>query len=395
MISLNYKGRIHRGKFTARSLRYIASDQAARFIPALQRRWLLPLEPMPIEAAATHALPLPSIVVETPLPECFRAVGISYPTPVQQTHTVYSLEDILMTGWAGAMMKNGLFLAVRPRPNWVSSIRARPHRLRSLSSARRYINLMTPIPARGHVFHWLFDYILPTIAYLESGQAPGDLGLIVNAARTGLQTRTLAFLQDNYGISVIEGLAEDEAIRVPRLQAIVAQHDRPRGLQFPPALQRVGDLAAYLERDAPQRVWPKRVYVSRNDARLRRVTNEDALRRTLQPRGFECVELSALPLSQQVALFRNAEAIIGPHGAAFGNAIWCRPGTSIIEFIPRPNPGRRTTRPLANSDFWFIALQQGLHYRCALAGMVQDSDAFEIPDQLLLQALDAAGLHPP
>ena len=89
MFSLQYKGRIYRGKFTSRAIRYILSDQAARLFPALQRRWLLPIEALPIEQAARDVLPLPSAPIGAELPEPFRKLGISFPRPVRQTHHVY------------------------------------------------------------------------------------------------------------------------------------------------------------------------------------------------------------------------------------------------------------------------------------------------------------------
>ena len=64
MVSLQYKGRIHKSKFTMRSLRYILSDQAARLFPALQQRWLLPVESRPIAEAACGDCPLPSARVD-------------------------------------------------------------------------------------------------------------------------------------------------------------------------------------------------------------------------------------------------------------------------------------------------------------------------------------------
>lgn len=38
------------------------------------------------------------------------------------------------------------------------------------------------------------------------------------------------------------------------------------------------------------------------------------------------------PISSQASLFHSAQLIAGPHGAALANMIWCRDGTSIVEF---------------------------------------------------------------
>ncbi len=389
MFFLYYKGRIHRGKFTARSIRYILSDQAARIIPALQRRWLFPTEPQPIAEAAREVLPFPSAVIDDGLPEPFRKLGMSFPRPVQHTHRIYSVDDAAVTGWAGAMIKNGLLLTVRAQHNWVSSLRARPHMLRKFSGNRPYFNLMTPIPARSHVFHWLYDSVLPLVTFLESGLAEKDLGLIVNARQSELQARTIAFLKARYGIEAIEPLAEDEAAIVPHLVAAVGEYGLPAGLQSPLGMALLEDMGRFIAADAALEETPKRIYVSRNDARLRRVLNEDELLPKLEARGFQQVTMAGMPIAQQVALFLNAEAVVGPHGAAFAHTSWCRPGTKIVEFIPSPDPRRSTTRPLANADFWFIALQRNLNHRCYLAGQVQRRDAFAIPRDLLIQALDA------
>ena len=40
-------------------------------------------------------------------------------------------------------------------------------------------------------------------------------------------------------------------------------------------------------------------------------------------------------LSTQVALFSTADVVIGQHGAGLVNLLWARPGTSVIEFVPR------------------------------------------------------------
>ena len=175
MIYLQYKGRIHKGKFTSRSIGYILSDQAARLFPALQRRWLFPVESQPIAEAAREIFPIHSLVADAPPPACFDGLGLRPPCPVQQTHSVYFVDDAAVTGWAGAIVKNGLLLTVYPDHNWVSAIRLRPYRTRTLPASRQYFNLMAPIPARGHIFHWLFDSILPFIALVESGRAGKEL----------------------------------------------------------------------------------------------------------------------------------------------------------------------------------------------------------------------------
>ncbi len=395
MVSLQYKGRIHKAKFSMRTVRYILSDQAARAIPALQRRWLLPVEAMPVALAAEGDLAVPAAAVETPFPDCLIKLGIPRPEPLQLTDHFYSLKDVVVTGWAGAMIKNGLFLAVRPQPNWVSALRAHPHRLRQLPDTRPYYNLMAPIPARGHIFHWLFDSIMPLFTFLENGGGDMDLGLIVNAVRSPFQQSTLDFIQARYGLRAIETLGQREAVHVPHLRAAIPVPHVPRALQAPQGLGLLGELGRFIAGDGAGKPSPRRIYISRNDARLRRVSNEDRIVPILEARGFSRVTLKGMPIADQVRLFREAEAVAAPHGAGLAHTAWCSPGTKIIEFFPSPG-GPRGRVKNASADMWLIAVQRGLDHRCYLAGPPEGrTDSFAIPEELLLQALMAASLTTP
>ena len=87
---------------------------------------------------------------------------------------------------------------------------------------------------------------------------------------------------------------------------------------------------------APSRlISPKRVYVSRRDAKIRFVSNESDLTETLSEFGFETLVMSDLTLAEQINVFRSAECIIGPHGAAFANLAFTKPGSTFMEFFCR------------------------------------------------------------
>jgi len=394
MVSLQYKGRIHRRKFTGRTVRYILSDQAARLFPALQRRWLLPVESKPIADAVSGDIALPSLRVEADLPDVFRKLRLIPPTPLQLADHIYTLEDVYVTGWAGAMIKDGLLLTVRPQHNWVSGLRARPHRLRTLSADRPWFNLMTPVPARGHIFHWLCNYMLPLLSYLESGRAGETPGLLVNENPSAFQERTVSYLRERYGIEAIVALGPDEAARVPRLLADVPVPYNPRGLQSPLGLARLDDLGRFLAAGAERADDPKRLYISRNDARLRRVLNEERLLPMLQSYGFERVVLGKLPIERQVALFRNAEAVVAPHGAGLAHLAWAKPGTRVREFFPDLDAnGARVQN--ASFNFWLISQLVGLDYGVRLAGPIETkTDGFRIDEAVLADMLADAIAEP-
>jgi capsular polysaccharide biosynthesis protein len=84
-------------------------------------------------------------------------------------------------------------------------------------------------------------------------------------------------------------------------------------------------------------VTPKRVYISRADAKIRFVSNESELQDTLLKFGFTTLVMSKLSLAEQISVFRAAECIIGPHGAAFTNLAFAQPGSTFIEFFSKGN----------------------------------------------------------
>ncbi len=389
MVSLQYKGRIHKSKFSMRSLRYILSDQAARLFPALQRRWLLPVESRPIAEAASGDCPLPSATVDAALPSLYRELGIELPAPLQLTDHIYSLDDVLVTGWAGAMIKDGLLLTIRPQHNWVAALRAYPHRLRTLPSERAYFNLMAPIPARGHIFHWLFNAMVPLLAFLESGACESGLGLIVNAGQSEFQKLCIGYLKARYRITAIEPVAQHEAVFVPRLRAAIPVPHIPRALQSPLGLACLDDLGRFISQDVREDSG-KRIYISRNDARLRRVLNEKSLLPSLEAFGVQPVMLAKQPIARQIALFRRAGMIVAPHGAGLAHIAWCRPGTKIVEFFPSPGGPRGRVRN-ATYDYWLLSQLLGLDYACCLAGPVETrDDGFQIGEAVLTRAIEDA-----
>ena len=49
--------------------------------------------------------------------------------------------------------------------------------------------------------------------------------------------------------------------------------------------------------------------------------------------GFEAVRPETMSLSDQIMLFRQAEAIVAPHGSALTNLGFARPGCLVVELL--------------------------------------------------------------
>jgi hypothetical protein len=97
----------------------------------------------------------------------------------------------------------------------------------------------------------------------------------------------------------------------------------------------------------------KRLYISRKDAKSRKVINESEIIPILQNYNFEVAHLTGLSVKDQISLFSSAEAIIGPHGAGLSNIVFCSPSTKIIEFF---------TPDYLNACFWSLSEICNLNY---------------------------------
>jgi len=76
------------------------------------------------------------------------------------------------------------------------------------------------------------------------------------------------------------------------------------------------------------------IFVSRRkiDFPRRRILNEDALAPILARHGVQMVEFENISMSDQIRLFRNSWAIIGPHGAGMANLAFSKRGADCLLF---------------------------------------------------------------
>jgi capsular polysaccharide biosynthesis protein len=115
--------------------------------------------------------------------------------------------------------------------------------------------------------------------------------------------------------------------------------------------------------------------VSRNDATVRRIVNEEPLVKALAPFGFEAVCCGGMSFADQVRLFSEAKIIVGPHGGGLTNIVFAQPGATVIEVFP-PS--------YINGCFWALSDVCGHKYGFTV-GMQRGQDIeVEVPKLLRL-----------
>ncbi|MEW9669189.1 DUF563 domain-containing protein [Ammoniphilus sp. 3BR4] len=106
----------------------------------------------------------------------------------------------------------------------------------------------------------------------------------------------------------------------------------------------------------------KRIYVSRKNASVRKILNEDQVIGVLEEYGFRTVYLEKMTVAEQIGLFSSSSAVIAPHGAGLTNLVFCHKGTKVIETFPRD---------FVPEYYWKISALMNLDYYYLIGDVVK------------------------
>ena len=109
-----------------------------------------------------------------------------------------------------------------------------------------------------------------------------------------------------------------------------------------------------------------RLYISRSKAQHRKVINEDDLSEILVEFGFKIVFAEEYTALEQIHLFKDAEAVMGLHGAGLSNMLFCKEGTKVIELRQRGG--------VQNNLFYQLASTLGHPYYCYFSEQAVTTD---------------------
>lgn len=105
----------------------------------------------------------------------------------------------------------------------------------------------------------------------------------------------------------------------------------------------------------------RRLYATRSAIGQRSVANEEAVRACLARYDFQPVDAGTLSVKEQMAAFTEAEIVVGAHGGALANLVYCAPGTPVIELMPAS---------YINPCFRLLCWSAGLVYGCLVCPCV-------------------------
>jgi capsular polysaccharide biosynthesis protein len=137
-------------------------------------------------------------------------------------------------------------------------------------------------------------------------------------------------------LDVPDGLIREIAPRPVFLEhAIVSNRLSGVGCQnaHPQHREAFAKILANVRKHAPAVETPRRVLICRGLTNSRNLTNRAATIEAMKALGFVAIQPEKLPFDEQVLTFAQADFIVCEFGAAMANAMFCRPGTKVVEII--------------------------------------------------------------
>ena len=89
-----------------------------------------------------------------------------------------------------------------------------------------------------------------------------------------------------------------------------------------------------------------KIFLDRSGSKFNhlKILNNEEVINLLKKKGYQIIRPENLSFKEQIDLFSNAKTIIGAHGAALTNIVFCREKTNIIEIIPSSHPSQKCKR---------------------------------------------------
>ena len=216
-------------------------------------------------------------------------------------------------------------------------------------------------------YHWVTD-ALPRLALL--GKFPADTRIIVRPPYGPSQNESLAML------GLLDRVRETKEAHLLLEDFYFSSPTSMTGCTNPYAVSWLRD--QFLKHAATERT-PSKFFITRK-SKTRGIRNLSEIVDFFQSAGWAILDMEELTFAEQIACFQNAEMIVGEHGAAFTNLLWCSPGCRVLELFPHN---------YLNGCYEAISICLGLDHRHHVFE-ADSGHAFHVPIDILKSTINAA-----
>ncbi len=186
-------------------------------------------------------------------------------------------------------------------------------------------------------FHWMFD-IIPKLRILNEVYKLEEVNFFYFSKLKPWQKDIL----DIMGLNNIKILNSNIYRHVQAKEIIAVDHPwYEKGY----ILEEVNNIPRWIVDWLREIFLPKseyfdsneKIFIDRSESKFKhcQIVNNLEVSSFLESKGFTKYKVGQLPFKKQISLFKNAKIIVGAHGAAFANLVFCKPNTKVIEIKPK------------------------------------------------------------
>jgi capsular polysaccharide biosynthesis protein len=193
--------------------------------------------------------------------------------------------------------------------------------------------------------HFAFDWLTRVMFSLETGLVDiRSCTFIMGGGAIGaFQAATLSAIFCMYGLTWDNFFFPLERVLIDIDGSFIFFSDQklrpahPAQMAHPRSIELLRRLNSYLPSERHLNVT--RLFISRSDAKFRRIKNEEELIAIAAQRGYKSISLASLNMADQFALVRGARQIAGAHGMGFAHIFLNDGPLSVLELF---NPTQGT-----------------------------------------------------
>ena len=245
-------------------------------------------------------------------------------------------DDVWVFGHTGQVVDVGTRRSITP----VHRGSTKPSLLRTQRLDGVAFSLLTGVPGRRrNYYHFVMETLPEKLAVLHLAvKSFGQLTLLLPESEHPLDTVLVSEARRQFPHLPVRMLPKSEKLRC---EAVVVHRVRRSSVFRSPANRQLLSRAVRAMRQSAQvslkqpvlktDAATRRLFVSRADAKKRRLLNEEEVFKRVEHFGFENVAPGCLPVADQVSLFSEAQVVVGPHGAGLTNLIFMPEGGAVVE----------------------------------------------------------------
>lgn len=263
-----------------------------------------------------------------------------------------------------------------PHPTWTiawSKPKSRLKRfIKQLIRGRLFERTASTIPAGIWVtdtwsegyFHWMTD-ALPRL--LAINDQIGEIPLLL----PGHFATVNAVIQslEPFGVRDVRFVNQPTRCGTLWMPTLTA----PTGNYNEPHINRLRELLRGFFEAKVDYTGAERIYISRTQARKRKILNEVDCIRVLERHGFQTHHFEKYAFSQQASIAMNAKYLISSHGAGLTNMLFMQPQGSVLELRKRGD--------IHNNCYFALSSALDLHYyyqQCDAINPDEDANSADV-----------------